>query len=509
MNKWDEKYRWYEEYCLNRNNIPTSNITLNDCIVSYTNTYDKNPIKPKERAPMKNGWITAKNGDRKHYLNDRLHNDNGPAFEGTNGIKLYYKNGKLHREDGPAYITEHYKYYYLNGQILSKYDFDSRIAQRKKLEEKKNSIKESPPEIKPITNPIIVDGTKYWYLEPAENRVYHRLDGPAIEYAIGSKEWWQNGKLHRLDGPAIESCSGNKSYYINGLYYPTAEKYWQAVSLIPQEDIWGNISYYTEGKKLHRLDGPAFTSRTGAKQWYKHGLRHRLDGPAIENMFGCHLPLYWIDGIGYETKEDFDRKVLELQGKSTVTSVVNQTVTITVEQKHSNEELADMTKPVAKYKDNSMTSTPVTFLTKLQQNAKAAGPRILCKTISRGARAALIHLMKSKRMKKSWVRTVSEMMETEYGLAVVSFGLSLLFKYVPTLKDDPRAQYVADEFQIQSVETVGNELVEELMTFLLPAIMEYQEVRIEQPTNMRVESSAKEEEEEDESIDDSQIRKVA
>lgn len=33
--------------------------------------------------------------------------------------------------------------------------------------------------------------------------VTHRVDGPAIIYADGYKEWRINGTLHRLDGPAI------------------------------------------------------------------------------------------------------------------------------------------------------------------------------------------------------------------------------------------------------------------------------------------------------------------
>ena len=36
-------------------------------------------------------------------------------------------------------------------------------------------------------------------------KTYHREDGPAIQYADGSKEWCIDGKLHRIDGPAIET----------------------------------------------------------------------------------------------------------------------------------------------------------------------------------------------------------------------------------------------------------------------------------------------------------------
>ena len=33
-------------------------------------------------------------------------------------------------------------------------------------------------------------GTKWWYL----NGGPHRENGPAVEYANGSKEWWLNGE---------------------------------------------------------------------------------------------------------------------------------------------------------------------------------------------------------------------------------------------------------------------------------------------------------------------------
>lgn len=33
------------------------------------------------------------------------------------------------------------------------------------------------------------NGIKYWY----QNRKLHRIDGPAIEYPDGTKEWYING----------------------------------------------------------------------------------------------------------------------------------------------------------------------------------------------------------------------------------------------------------------------------------------------------------------------------
>ena len=64
----------------------------------------------------------------------------------------------------------------------------------------------------------------------------HRVDGPAIEWIDGGKEWWLNDKRHREDGPAVEWDNGSKVWYLNG--------------------------------KLHREDGPAAEYDNGDKEWY-------------------------------------------------------------------------------------------------------------------------------------------------------------------------------------------------------------------------------------------------
>ncbi|WP_202416732.1 hypothetical protein [Duganella qianjiadongensis] len=74
------------------------------------------------------------------------------------------------------------------------------------------------------------------------NEQLHREDGPAVEYANGRKEWYQQGKRHREDGPAIELPNGTKYWYLNGV--------------------------------LHREDGPALESRIGYKQWSLNGISY-------------------------------------------------------------------------------------------------------------------------------------------------------------------------------------------------------------------------------------------
>lgn len=74
-----------------------------------------------------------------------------------------------------------------------------------------------------MSEQAVFDALKYRVeVDKQGNRCYrnaaghpHRIGGPAIELADGSKFWYQNGKLHRGDDPAIEMPSGAKSWYIN------------------------------------------------------------------------------------------------------------------------------------------------------------------------------------------------------------------------------------------------------------------------------------------------------
>jgi hypothetical protein len=70
------------------------------------------------------------------------------------------------------------------------------------------------------------DGTKEWY----QMGLKHRIDGPAIEFNSGVKHWYQNGVLHRIDGPAIEYSNGDKFWFYNNVKFPTKEAFFEALS---------------------------------------------------------------------------------------------------------------------------------------------------------------------------------------------------------------------------------------------------------------------------------------
>ena len=83
---------------------------------------------------------------------------------------------------------------------------------------------------------VAKDGTRRYYNNAGE---LHRDEGPAVEWADGSKGWFQNGQRHRIDGPAIERANGTKEWVQNG--------------------------------QRHRIDGVAIDYANGCKRWFING----------------------------------------------------------------------------------------------------------------------------------------------------------------------------------------------------------------------------------------------
>ena len=129
---------------------------------------------------------------------------------------------------------------------------------------------------------VFDQGTKYEKKQWMLGDKIHREDGPALEFANGSKEWFLNGKRHRTDGPAMETPEGDKSWIVNGKMHRE-----DGPALIRAN---GDKEWY-KNDVLHREDGPAIEYADGAKEWYKNGQLHRIDGPAIEH--GPKTDMIW------------------------------------------------------------------------------------------------------------------------------------------------------------------------------------------------------------------------
>jgi len=80
------------------------------------------------------------------------------------------------------------------------------------------------------------DDCTEWFL----NGVLHRENGPALEWANGSKFWYKEGKFHREDGPALEYTNGDKIWYIEGEMY-TEENFNKKIKEMNQSSYNGKI----------------------------------------------------------------------------------------------------------------------------------------------------------------------------------------------------------------------------------------------------------------------------
>jgi len=69
-----------------------------------------------------------------------------------------------------------------------------------------------------------------FYYKDKNKTIRHRIDGPAIEYADGSKSWWVDGKRHRLDGPTIEFADGDKVWWVDDVFIMHLNKNGQIIN---------------------------------------------------------------------------------------------------------------------------------------------------------------------------------------------------------------------------------------------------------------------------------------
>jgi hypothetical protein len=133
------------------------------------------------------------------------------------------------------------------------------------------------------------DGAQRWNLNRRSGQegklTRHRIDGPAVIYPDGQREWYFNDKWHCTNGPAVNYPNGIEIWIINGQWhridgpaviYPDGQREW----------------YFND--KWHRIDGPAVIYPDGQKEWWIHGHLHRCDGPAV--IYPNGNSEYWING---------------------------------------------------------------------------------------------------------------------------------------------------------------------------------------------------------------------
>lgn len=298
--------------------------------------------------------VKLADGSKMWYIDGELYRENGPAIEMANGYKnIWMANGKLHREGEPAVIGSYSDDWFLNGVLQKRKmgngdilyygkegeglevkawgDSDSRsyykclqdeatcvndraFASNKYFLTKKicfygTTIEYNADGIYNADGPVRDDKNNARYYR---NGKLHREDGPAIEWADGSKTWFRNGELHRTNGPAKELAGGRLEWYENGklkkVKLPDGTTYWYGTSGLSIEDgkwfiakqltPYGTTIWYNSKGEVDRTDGPIVYDN-GDKAWYKNGKQSKFiqaDNGTVVTYNGNGYHVEWPSG---------------------------------------------------------------------------------------------------------------------------------------------------------------------------------------------------------------------
>ena len=153
---------------------------------------------------MRNGLHTFGNGSKAWFKDNQYHREDGPAIEHGNGTKFWHQNGKRHREDGPAVEwADGIKEWYYKDIFVGKGD---------------------------RPNP-----TLWARLTSVELNGGSLLNGCVVDL-FGDKRWFKDGLRHRVDGPAVEEADGTKSWCFNDDRLDTGtEGFWKLWELLTDE----------------------------------------------------------------------------------------------------------------------------------------------------------------------------------------------------------------------------------------------------------------------------------
>ena len=254
------------------------------------------------------------------------------------------------------------------------------------------------------------------------------MNNPAIDEA-GNKYWRnEKGELHREDGPAKENADGEKEWWVNNKLHRLDGP---ALEGPTGDDLWFiEGQEYTEeeyNKKIieMKVQNPEI-NKDGTKYWYNEKREfHRLDGPAVEYVDG--FKSYWIEGIRY-TEEWFNKKIGKKE-KPTMKDIMKD---------------------------------------RFEQAAYRSASRQIVNGISK----AIMIAAEKKGMDSFTAAAVGKFFETELGAALIGAMLGVGIPYIPKINKDKRALKLAEEFQIESMATVTDTVLNEIFTYILPVVSE-------------------------------------
>ncbi len=132
------------------------------------------------------------------------------------------------------------------------------------------------------------------------------------------------------------------------------------------------------------------------------------------------------------------------------------------------------------------------FVEMTKGDAEKAAYRIAATQLSKGMKAAIVSLLQSQGTNSDTLLTISELLDTEMGAAIISLALGMALTYTPKISDDPRVMRIAREFRVNGISKVGDEVLETTLMYIVPVIQSSLEA-LPQPPAAEVEPVKKEE----------------
>ena len=111
------------------------------------------------------------------------------------------------------------------------------------------------------------------------------------------------------------------------------------------------------------------------------------------------------------------------------------------------------------------------FFNMVKADAENAAYRVAATQITNGTKGAILAIMEKQGQGSERIKTVSEMLDTEVGSAVVSLIVGMGLTYAPKISEDARVKRLAGEFRVNGLAVAGNAVMETAMEYFLPVIM--------------------------------------
>lgn len=111
------------------------------------------------------------------------------------------------------------------------------------------------------------------------------------------------------------------------------------------------------------------------------------------------------------------------------------------------------------------------FMGMIKVDAENAAYRVAATQISNGTKGAILAIMEKQGHGSDRIKAISDLLDTEFGTALISLLVGAGLTYAPHISEDPRVARLAGEFRVNGMATAGNAIFETATQHFLPVIM--------------------------------------